>query len=182
VAQHTAHAYGRSWSGTPDDFVHVAREVQAAARSASKGNNEAVIFVKFSNQREAKYDSPEEFLAGIRAADIPQVRSLNLVCIDHNQRPTGLVVVVYLVRGLREKPYVTAEGNDPALVDGAARRVAALFGGRGWWQGLRREELSRLQRVGARAGFWWVVAVTAILTGIVTAVVTVYLTRLLAGH
>lgn len=185
MAEHRARGWGRPWSGTPADVVRLAQEGQKIVRSASHGQHEASVLVRFPKGREANYDSPEEFLAGISALDIPQVTSLMILWMDHSSGfapPGSLVVTVDLVRGLRMRPFVTATADDPSIVDGVARRVAAMFTGRGWWQGLRRHEQSRWQRVLARTGGLVPLIVTAAVTAIASVLGTIYGTRLLSGH
>ena len=178
VAEHIARANGRPWSGTPDDLVKLAHEGEQIVRSASHGNHTAKVHVKFPGRRESNYDSPEEFLANLAASDIPQISSVMVLWLESGAALGALHATVDLVRGWRVEPFVTAWSDDQAVADGVARRVAGMFGGRGLWQGLRRDELSRFQRVRARAGVLLVVAVTAA----ITVAVTIIVTKLLTGH
>jgi hypothetical protein len=177
MAKHTARGEGRRrWSGTPADLAALAREGQGIVRSASHANPVAVILVRFRGARESSYDSPEEFLAGITAADIPNVTSVMIPWIDHGAAPGTLVVSVELISG-RHTPWVTATADDPSLADGAMRRVAGIFSGRAHRQGLRTDGPTRFQRMRAQAGVLFWVAVTAAITVMVTIVVS----RLLSG-
>ena len=178
MAQHRARGEGRTWSGTPVDVVRLAHEGEKIVRSASHGQQTSKIAVKFFKGRDADYDSPEEFLAGISASDIPRVRSLMILWADYSSPAGSLVVTVDLVRGFRERPWVTATADDPSIVDGVQRRIAGMFTGHGWWQGLRREEQSRFQRMRARAGLLIWLAITVA----ITAAVTVIVTKLVSGH
>jgi hypothetical protein len=182
VAEHIARAWGQPWSGTPDDLVKLAREGEQIVRSASHGNNTARIHVKFPGRRESNYNSPEEFLANFSPSDIPHVTSVMILWLDSAASLGAVRASVDLVKGSREKPFVTAWSDDPAIADGVARRVASMFGDRGRWQGLRTGEPSRMERFGGRARVAVIVVITAAITGTVTAIVTVIVTKLLTGH
>ena len=132
--------------------------------------------MKIANgRRESHYDSPQEFLDGFRPSDTSDLKSVMVLFMP--PADSKLWASVDLVRGNRQRPFVTASGDDPSLVEGLAKRLTDMFSGSNLrWQGLRREgEVSRLKVWQTRAGALGTLAVTVVVTVALTIWVTKFL-------
>jgi len=135
------------------------------------------IRVDLTRRRQTTYDSPQEFLALFTLSDIPDLRGVMILYSYSALSGPSLSATVHLVRGLWQRPFVTVNGAEPALVEGVAGRLAGLFRGpRLRWQGLRPPGVvPRLRRLRIRAA--WVV--TVVVTAAISAAVTIFVTALL---
>jgi hypothetical protein len=176
VAEHTARSWGRPWSGTPDGLVRQAERVQEVVRSASHARYTTLIVVQFTRRNQSIYRSLDEFVVGMASTDLRTYTGLLLQYKVEGDRP--IEVAVHLRRGLFLRPFCTATTDDWSIALGVAKQVASTFGGHGLWGGLRRSEVSRFQRVGARVGGLGTVALTAV----ISAAATLLLRRAFTGH
>ena len=134
------------------------------------------VTVRFKGRRESNYDAPEEFLADFRPSEISTLTS---VMLSFSNRDVSLSAGVDLVRGLGNRPWVTAHSKDLSLADGLVNQLKGMFSGRSrfGWQGLRRPgQVTLVRGLRTRTGS----LVTLTVTVAITAVVTIYLTKLLA--
>jgi hypothetical protein len=180
MARHIARGWGRPWSGAPQDLVRLATEGQQIVQSAAGEGHKCTVTVTFKGRRESSYDSPEEFQTQLLASDIPDIRSVMILYADSPE--VRLAATIDFVKGRGSRPLVSVFGDDPALADGLARRLAGIFPGPRWgWQGLRRPgEVTRLARLRSRSGKLVGLAVTVAVTAAITVVVTIYVTKLLS--